>query len=145
MKLLKTCFPLVKLRVPTNSESFDGATEANFLGCFKVLEMLKKKSPINQCKLQLDFNPTTKRIQTSKYLPIYNNNPKTFIWNEYIQHLTTKILGRTVIHCNIVGSTFDLLDGQFMKSGMAVIADQQISGRGRSSNKWLSPEGKFVN
>ena len=140
--VLRTCFPLIKLQQNNRDEpTFYGVPVSNFFGDHGTLTMFKEKSPIKQAKLQLDFNPSDKSVQTSCYIPIRNDPTELFNWKEYQMHLKTTNLGRNIIHCNVITSTFDLLQGKFLKSGLAVIADRQTSGKGRSANKWLSPKG----
>ena len=144
IRLIKTCFPLIKVKLCTDKECTDKSTEANIFGSPETLAMLKKKSPIKQSKMTLDFNPSSDCGSSPDYLPIFQNKPKTFDSDEYVSYLKTDSLGRAVIHCDMITTTFDILQGQFLLSGMAVIADQQTSGRGRSANKWLSPEGNIA-
>ena len=141
--ILKSCFPLIKLQHAKDIEpDMNLVPIVNFFGDQETLAMLKARSPIKQMKLQLDFNSFDgDNIQSPNYLPIRNNPSESFNWDEYQSNLNTKDLGRNIIHCNVITSTFDLLQGKFLKSGLAVIADQQTSGKGRSTNKWLSPKG----
>lgn len=56
--------------------------------------------------------------------------------------LKTKIIGRTCLYFDIVGSTHSVLEGcDLFPDGFAVIARRQTQGRGRSGNIWMSPEG----
>ena len=113
----------------------------NFFGDQETLALLKGRSPINQTKLQLDFDPPEGNVKIPSYLPIRNNSSKSFDWDEFQSHLTTKSLGRNIIHADLITSTMDLTTGELLKSGLVVIADRQTSGKGRGANKWLSPNG----
>jgi len=141
--ILKSCFPLIKLQHAKDVEpDINIVPVINFFGDQETLAMLKSRSPIKQMKLQLDFNPFDgDDIQIPNYLPIHSNPSESFNWDEYQSNLNTKDVGRNIIYCNVITSTFDLLEGKFLKSGLVVIADQQTSGKGRSANKWLSPKG----
>ncbi|XP_032828547.1 biotin--protein ligase [Petromyzon marinus] len=59
--------------------------------------------------------------------------------------LRTRLLGRLVLHCEVVGSTMELLDGVTPHLpddvGLIAIATRQIRGKGRGGNAWLSPVG----
>ena len=141
--LLKTCFPLIKIQLNKENETdVDVPMEANFLGNAQTWAMFKNRSPINQQNMQLDFISNEDSVQRPNCLSIRNSIPKTFDWYEYLKHLKTDTLGRAVIHCNSITTTFDITQGKFLKSGLTVVADHQTSGTGRSGNKWLSPKGK---
>ena len=143
LAILKSCFPLVKLQHAKDIEpDMNLVPIVNFFGDQETLAMLKGRSPIKQTNLQLDFNPVDEdNVQIPYYLPIRNDPSESFNFDEYQSNLNTKNLGLNIIHCNVITSTFDLLQGKFLKSGLVVIADQQTSGKGRSANKWLSPKG----
>ena len=143
--LIKTCFPLIKTKLSYDKYEYgEELTIANIFGSRGILEMLKNRSPIKQTSISLDFKPLSDYVSSPGYLPILDNKPETFHSEEYLSYLTTEYLGRVVIHCNVITSTFDVLQGQFLSSGLAVIADVQTSGKGRSSNKWLSPKGEII-
>ena len=56
--------------------------------------------------------------------------------------LKTKVLGRTGLYFDVVGSTHSVLEGcDSFPDGLVVIARRQSQGRGRSGNVWMSPEG----
>ena len=113
----------------------------NFFGDQETLALLKGRSPINQTRLQLDFDPPKNNVKNPSYLPIRNNSSKSFNWDKFQSHLTTKSLGRNIIHVDLITSTMDLTTGELLESGIVVIADRQTSGKGRGPNKWLSPKG----
>ena len=143
LDLLKNCFPLIKIQLSKEHErSVDVPMEANFMGDAQTWAMLKGRSPIDQQHMQLEFTSNEDSHQSPNCLSIRNKLPNTFDWHEYLKHLKTDILGRDLIHCNSITTTFDIIQGKFLKSGLTVVADQQTSGTGRSGNKWLSPKGK---
>ena len=91
--------------------------------------------------------------ETNNYLPLFKFSLKKKIMGEeeeenfdfnlekFGSSLKTKYLGRSLIYIPVVNSTFDVLDGQSLMHGLAVITDRQLQGRGRGQNKWLSPRG----
>ena len=96
---------------------------------------------IQQSRLLLDFQESTKE-PSDTYLPIHFNTADCqFNFQDYETHLKTKTLGRTVIHTEVINTTFDILEGPLVHDGLVVIADQQVKGRGRGQNSWLSPKG----
>ena len=97
---------------------------------------------VQQTKLLLDFNEASKE-PTDTYLPIVpaSTSSSTFNFQDYANELKTDTLGQTVIHAEVVNSTFDILEGPMVHNGLVVIADQQIQGRGRGNNTWISPLG----
>ncbi len=154
--LVKESFPGLLLR--HNSSSVNGTSTANNLVpsvakvfvCDSVKEdftsTILDKSKIKQANLVLDFKPTTisNAVPSSSYLPVLpgKSSGSSFDFNSYLKNLQTKTLGRAVIHCELVSTTFDVLDGPgSLWNGLAVIADQQYKGKGRGSNVWLSPRG----
>ena len=61
--------------------------------------------------------------------------------------LTTKFIGKRIIHYATVTSTMEVakeLARQGAEEGTVVIADEQISGRGRLGRTWLSPKGSLT-
>ena len=143
LHLLKSSFPLIKIQLYNEvAKSTERHTKANFLGDSLSWSKLKDRSPIRQTTMELDFTTNEDNLERPNYLCIRNAMPNTFHWNEYLEHLNTDILGRTLIHCDTIPTTFDIIQGHFLKSGLAVVADEQTAGKGRTSNKWLSPKGK---
>ncbi|QCX33767.1 biotin--[acetyl-CoA-carboxylase] ligase [Caloramator sp. E03] len=66
-------------------------------------------------------------------------NIKTFI--------NTKYMGRNIVYLQSTTSTNDIIkkmaeDGA--KEGLVVIAEEQISGRGRMGRKWITPKGEAI-
>ena len=58
--------------------------------------------------------------------------------------LRTKCFGRNILFLREVGSTNDLakeLAGYGAVEGTVVVAETQISGRGRLDREWISPKG----
>ncbi len=61
--------------------------------------------------------------------------------------LTTKFIGKRIIHYTSVTSTMEVakeLAQQWAEEGTVIIADEQISGRGRLGRMWLSPKGSLA-
>ena len=98
---------------------------------------------IQQSRLLLDFDDEASKEPTDTYLPIQtaSTTTSTFNFQDYATQLKTETLGQTVIHSEVVNSTFDILEGPMVHNGLVVIADQQIKGRGRGNNAWISPLG----
>lgn len=100
------------------------------------------QGPVQQSRLLLDFDNVGLKPTSHSYLPVSTSKPSSFNWNEYKPLLKTRHLGQTVIHVEVINSTFDVLDGhKDLKHGIAVIADVQTNGRGRGQNVWISPQG----
>ncbi|KAK6641797.1 hypothetical protein RUM44_013514 [Polyplax serrata] len=57
-----------------------------------------------------------------------------------LQNLQTKALGRLLIYAEVLRSSMDIVNGELVH-GFAVVPSQQTSGKGRTSNQWLSPPG----
>ena len=101
---------------------------------------------IQQSRLTISFckehDDTSSAIATNEYLPILvNQKDPNFDFDTFIEKLKTESLGRCLIHVPVMNSTFDVLEGQFLKHGLFVVADQMLNGQGRGSNKWISPKG----
>lgn len=67
---------------------------------------------------------------------------------EYLSHLQTKTLGHIVIYSPVISSTQTLFTGNIplsesftAESGAIAIASQQMRGKGRTGNSWISPLG----
>jgi biotin--protein ligase len=58
-----------------------------------------------------------------------------------VQNLQSEVLGRLVIYSEVMTSSMNVLSGVTLQHGLAVVPIQQTSGVGRSTNRWLSPEG----
>ena len=52
-----------------------------------------------------------------------------------------KYSAQKMMVCKVLNSSFDVIEGNLLRHGLAVVVDRQLAGRGRSGNKWLSPEG----
>ena len=102
---------------------------------------------VQQSKLKLEFikseNTSYSSVPSESILPIYTdkNEKEAFDFKFYISNLKTRKLGRTLIYVQTINSTFDVLEGNYLEHGLTVITDQQLQGRGRGQNKWLSPKG----
>ncbi|XP_031554361.1 biotin--protein ligase-like [Actinia tenebrosa] len=71
-----------------------------------------------------------------------------FDWEIYQEHLNTNTLGQMVIYTDVIPSTQTLLEGNltFVQNipeqiGIVAVTRQQVKGKGRSGNAWLSPIG----
>ncbi len=64
--------------------------------------------------------------------------------NSLNQYLTTKTIGRNIIHFHTINSTNikakELADNN-SENGTVVISEEQIGGSGRLGRKWISPKG----
>ena len=83
---------------------------------------------------------------TETILPIITDSEDdctSFGWERYFSLLSTASLGRTLIHAEVMGSAFDpmLAVNDILVDGLTVLADVQLSGRGRGGNKWISNRG----
>ncbi|KAF4520098.1 hypothetical protein B566_EDAN010327 [Ephemera danica] len=67
--------------------------------------------------------------------------PPHFNTLEYFDNLTTEALGRLVVYADVMTSSMEPLSGAPLWHGMAAVPRQQLTGRGRGGNEWLSPEG----
>ncbi|CAN0294610.1 unnamed protein product [Lampetra planeri] len=90
-------------------------------------------------------------VATPTLLPVVTEAPPDllapphFDLEAYRGMLRTRLLGRLVVHCEVVGSTMELLDGVIPHLpddvGLIAIATRQTQGKGRGGNAWLSPVG----
>ena len=64
-----------------------------------------------------------------------------FDHKQYFASLTTAKLGRQVIFAQVTKSTHPLCEQLSCLDGLVVIANQQVEGRGRGENHWISPQG----
>ena len=125
------------------SLSSDSATSESLTPGFFFSQNGNLPSSIQQTKLKLEFTTQNDSLQASdSILPIFTDQSSPeFNYNVFSKNLKTKYLGRSLIYVPIINSTFDILDGKLLKHGLVVIANQQLQGRGRGQNKWLSPKG----
>lgn len=74
-----------------------------------------------------------------------NDLKSSFNWNDFCNNLSSKSFGRCLVHYDIISSTMDVLLGVDYNLpddlSIVVTASQQDKGKGRGSNKWLSPLG----
>lgn len=59
----------------------------------------------------------------------------------FFQNLQTEWLGRLVIYSEIMSSSMNVVGYDQLWHGLVVIPRQQLNGRGRGGNMWISPEG----
>lgn len=69
-------------------------------------------------------------------------------WTESLEtELQTNVVGREIRFFRVVGSTNDLLKDEARTGaaeGLAFVADEQVTGRGRRSRSWTAPAGSSV-
>lgn len=66
---------------------------------------------------------------------------------EVLPVLKTKYMGRSIIHCDSVGSTNELARekaAEGCSEGLAVIAEEQTAGKGRLGRKWVTPKSAAI-
>lgn len=87
---------------------------------------------------------------SAEMLPVITDSADIPAWKSfdpevYWGHLTSSVLGRVVMYTDVIPTTMSLFGGiQFSipdNVGVIAIAGRQTSGKGRSGNVWLSPEG----
>ncbi|KAG7187870.1 hypothetical protein KM043_013851 [Ampulex compressa] len=127
-------------------------SSAFFLGRHELkLEMLEKLGAAMQSndilqlpnlEIQFCISSTIKCPASSTFLPVMVHQcPENFSTIEYFENLRTRELGRLVIYADVLTSSMDVVSGQRLQHGLAVIARQQTRGKGRGKNVWLSPIG----
>ncbi|KAJ1527555.1 hypothetical protein ONE63_007521 [Megalurothrips usitatus] len=126
-------------------------TQGYFLGRHELkqefLTSLKSQMNGNSLKngdLELQFCGKSEKpaLASERLLPILLHScPPTFSTVEYFDNLQTKWLGRLVIYGEVMSSSMHVVGYEKLWHGLAVIPRQQLNGRGRSSNVWISPEG----
>ncbi|XP_026281762.1 biotin--protein ligase [Frankliniella occidentalis] len=126
-------------------------TQGYFLGRHELkqefLSSLRSRMNGNILKngdLELQFcgkgeKPTT---ASERLFPILLHScPPSFSTVEYFDNLRTDWLGRLVIYSEAMGSSMNVTGYEQLWHGLAIIPRQQLTGRGRGSNMWISPEG----
>ncbi|KAJ7320567.1 hypothetical protein JRQ81_020078, partial [Phrynocephalus forsythii] len=106
---------------------------------------------ITSSKLSLKFvaSDGSQMEVTPSLMPVVTEmdtfSSEHFNFDMYKQNLHTNKLGKVVLFAEVTSTTMDLLDGLIYKIpreiGLIAIAVQQIHGRGRGGNTWLSPVG----
>lgn len=73
------------------------------------------------------------------------NETKDFALNikDYFSYLRTDYIGKTLLYAPLVSSTQTVLKDEMPEAppGTIFVADKQMSGKGRGSNTWVSPDG----
>ncbi|XP_077264687.1 holocarboxylase synthetase-like protein [Temnothorax americanus] len=126
-------------------------TAGYFLGKFemklKMLEKLKDKmsgnNVLKMSGMEIQFCANNENVQSpsANFLPVMMHMcPPNFSTVDYFENLYTKELGRLVIYADVLTSSMNAIDAR-LEHGLTVIPRQQADGRGRYSNKWLSPKG----
>lgn len=70
--------------------------------------------------------------------------PDSLHAEQIVSLLTTRIIGKEIVHFDIAGSTNDeakVLALKGVREGTVVIAEQQTNGKGRLERFWVSPKG----
>lgn len=65
--------------------------------------------------------------------------PDTFDPDLYFKRLTTRSLGRLLLHIPVVQSSMDFVSGPSLGHGVGIVPDLQLNGQGRGGNAWISP------
>ncbi|XP_058040511.1 biotin--protein ligase [Ahaetulla prasina] len=119
------------------------------------LELLRRnmitEGLITSSKVSLKFvSSCTENMEiTPLLIPVVTDteafSSENFSFERYKQNLDTRILGKIVLFSEVTSTTMNLLDGLMYKTpqemGLIAIAAQQIQGKGRGGNTWLSPVG----
>ncbi|KAL0117814.1 hypothetical protein PUN28_008894 [Cardiocondyla obscurior] len=96
---------------------------------------------LSAIKVQFCTKSEDARSPSATFLPIMMHMcPPNFSTVDYFENLYTKELGRLVIYTDVLSSSMNVIQVP-LEHGLAVITRQQTNGRGRYSNKWLSPKG----
>ena len=98
---------------------------------------------LKQTKMTLDFRSEDVQGKPAPdYLPVRPGaDSATFRAAPYLTHLSTRHLGRPLLHVPVLGSTMAPFEGPPLGHGWTVVAGRQVAGVGRGGNKWLSPLG----
>lgn len=106
----------------------------------------------NGCVLIVGNEDTESRIEQAlkaDYIPIVITFDEKFIktlnfdLKEYFERLKTTRLGRSLIYADVTRSTHPLVEMMTTEDGLVVVARQQVNGRGRGENQWISPAGSI--
>ncbi|XP_053703840.1 biotin--protein ligase [Synchiropus splendidus] len=117
-------------------------THADLSGLLKLPKASLRLT--THCKLEKD--PSL----SDGSLPLFTDSSESqvsenFSLEIYRRNLKTRQLGQTVLYADVVSSTMELFEGLYHQLpkdiSLIVVAAQQISGRGRGRNAWLSPLG----
>ncbi|XP_034249233.1 biotin--protein ligase [Thrips palmi] len=128
-----------------------GHTQGYFLGRHELkqefMSSVKSRMNGNSLKngdLELQFCGKGEKPPpaSARLLPILLHScPPSFSTVEYFDNLQTEWLGRLVIYSEIMGSSMNVTGYDQLWHGLVVIPRQQLNGRGRGGNVWISPEG----
>ncbi|KAK3920863.1 Biotin--protein ligase [Frankliniella fusca] len=126
-------------------------TQGYFLGRHELKQefMSSVKSRMNgnvlktgELELQFCGKGEKPPTATDHLFPILLHScPPSFSTVEYFDNLKTDWLGRLVIYSEVMGSSMNVTGYDQLWHGLAIIPRQQINGRGRGGNVWISPEG----
>ncbi|CAB4422288.1 unnamed protein product [Rhizophagus irregularis] len=127
---------------------------------FKIIENSNSFHNNQDLYTNVDYN---NNIDIPKSIVIYHDQPPPssitpfFNFKDFLNHLSEERnikhgggnnmeFGSTVLYGEVVSSTQTLLDKNFkftknLPTGLVFVATQQIQGRGRGGNSWISPPG----
>jgi len=127
------------------------STSKYFLNVFKtsIEKQGNNEFFLNTVELNESSQPSRYNNRTNKTTQLDVYDPKLkypfFDWSSFSTNLSTCNYGQFAVHFDVVESTmtvFDNVDLWFPETFTAVvIANQQLKGKGRGGNKWLSPAG----
>ncbi|KFM57715.1 Biotin--protein ligase, partial [Stegodyphus mimosarum] len=110
----------------------------------KIIDSLKVRDiSIKMSDLKTDETDSTHSDSLKLSLQSDDGSEESVLFNKilYFSHLNTKIFGRVVVFFPVITTTMIASEYFSDYEGLTVIARRQIGGRGRSDNKWISPEG----
>ncbi|XP_035221413.1 biotin--protein ligase-like [Stegodyphus dumicola] len=110
----------------------------------KVIDSLKVKDiTIKMSDLKTDETDSAHSDSLKLLLQSDDGSEESLLFDKilYFSHLNTKIFGRVVVFFPVITTTMIASEYFSDYEGLTVIARRQIGGRGRSDNKWISPEG----
>ncbi|XP_041982887.1 biotin--protein ligase isoform X2 [Aricia agestis] len=126
-------------------------TEGYFFGDEKIIskflselpEAHKKRMSINGALIEwLTPGQSPTHPPSHNHLPVrISQIPKTFDYETYLKNLTSTTVGRVLLYSPVVGTTTTWCAPL---AGLAVVAGQQLAGRGRAHNQFISPPGQAV-
>lgn len=115
----------------------DGVKELKGQVTLKFMPPGKNTPPVSETNVPVLY---PKIGEDSKPMP-----PRKFNFLTYSEHLLSKDFGKILIYGDVVSSTMNILEPLVTKvpynTSVTCVARQQLSGKGRGGNKWISPPG----
>lgn len=112
---------------------------------FENMKLLSKEDHFNPSEIPLfrecKINYLDELIKVPVYFYKHLAHPPTFNINVYYSKLYSKVYGHHLVYFPVITSTMDVAEQFSEYEGIVIIAGSQISGKGRRSNKWISPAG----